>query len=176
MIIENNLKELYELITDRHDSEENAIVVDNYPYGFKRTKIRYWIETTKQGDRFVSQTLNPKTQEWNNPKKSVYNAVKVMVKEKKTGYIQNIGLYFSTDREEILNFISFIGDYPLSEQQGEQLKVLKALSKAYENITWEIKPKTHKDEVAEMLEEKQQQEVKKDINKMVNHYYKTGEF
>lgn len=44
-----------------HTNEENAITINNYPYGYLRTKIRYWIETDKRkGDRFVSQTLNPK--------------------------------------------------------------------------------------------------------------------
>ena len=42
---------------------ETAIVVNNYPWGFKlKTSQRYWIETTKQGDRFVIQTLNPNPQ------------------------------------------------------------------------------------------------------------------
>ena len=40
------------------DSFDNAIEVDNYPWGFKfKTKRRYWIETTKRGDRLCFQTL-----------------------------------------------------------------------------------------------------------------------
>jgi len=63
-----------------YDSESNAYLVDDYPYGFRlRTKIRYWVESVKgKGDRFCSQTLNPKTGRWNKPKKSTYAAVMAM--------------------------------------------------------------------------------------------------
>lgn len=58
-----------------NDSIDSAYVVDDYPYGFRqRTKIRYWLESvTKKGDRFCYQTLNPKTDKWNKPKKSTYS-------------------------------------------------------------------------------------------------------
>ena len=58
------------------DSFENAVEVDNYPWGYKfKTKRRYWIETTKRGDRVCYQTLNPKTDKWCAVKKSIYSAV-----------------------------------------------------------------------------------------------------
>ena len=57
-----------------HTSESTAYVVDDYPYGRDRTQIRFWLEDGgKKGWRFVSQTLNPKTQRWNKPKKSTYS-------------------------------------------------------------------------------------------------------
>lgn len=63
-----------------HISPETAYVVEDYPWGFRlRTKIRYWIETKKDfGDRFVSQTVNPKTGRWCSPKKSTYSKVEVL--------------------------------------------------------------------------------------------------
>lgn len=63
-----------------HTSEDTAYLVDDYPYGRRvRTQIRYWIETNaKHGDRFCSQTLNPKTGRWNKPKKSTYTGVGIM--------------------------------------------------------------------------------------------------
>lgn len=63
-----------------HTSEDTAYLVDDYPYGYTlRTQIRYWIETKKNfGQRFVSQTLNPKTGKWNKPKASTYHAVLVL--------------------------------------------------------------------------------------------------
>lgn len=125
-----------ETIKDKHTNEQTALIVDNYPYGFRlKTKIRYWVETTKRGDRFVSQTLNPKTQEWNKPKKSTYCAVMVMAKDEK-GYIRHTSLYWSTDREEILKFEEGIRDIELNELQKEQLKIIKAYSKTYENVTF----------------------------------------
>lgn len=60
-----------------HTSPETAIVVENYPYGFReRTTIRYWQETrAEHGVRFVSQTLNPRTGRWNKPRADVYRFV-----------------------------------------------------------------------------------------------------
>ena len=63
-----------------HESPETAYVVEDYPYGFRlRTKIRYWVETTNRGQRGVIQTLNPKTGRWNNPKKTTYSPILIMV-------------------------------------------------------------------------------------------------
>ena len=54
-------------------TQEAPYLVEDYPYGFRlQTQIRYWIETTKYGQRFMSQTLNPKTNHWNHPKASTY--------------------------------------------------------------------------------------------------------
>ena len=57
-----------------HNDPESAYVVEDYPYGFRlRTTIRYWVETKKgHGQRFVSQTMNPKKtyEHWNKPKAS----------------------------------------------------------------------------------------------------------
>ena len=63
-----------------HNSQETAYVVDDYPWGFRlRTKIRYWIETKEgYGQRFASQTVNPKTGLWCAPKYSVYSRIMVM--------------------------------------------------------------------------------------------------
>lgn len=167
----NDFKNKYELITDRHDTEENALIIEDYPYGFRlRTKIRYWIETTKNGDRFISQTLNPKTNKWNNPKKSTYNAIKVLIKEKETGYIKSRGLYPTTDRTAILNFLDFIKGYELSKEQQEQIRILKAYSKVYENVHFEIKERTD-DAVLNLLEDKQQQEIQKQIKQEVKIEY-----
>lgn len=193
-------KDKYELITDRHNTEETALIINNYPYGFRlRTNIKYWIETTNKGDRFISMTLNPKTNLWNKPKKSIYNAVMVLAREKETGYIRNIGLYPTTDRNEILRFLDFIGDYDLSKEQQEQIRIIKAYSKTYENVSFEIETKKYRnkktgeiveqislmdmndyeeldDELTKMLKEKQQQEVKENINKSIAYHYHKQDF
>lgn len=75
-----------------HNSADTAYVVADYPYGFKlRTQIRYWLDTNKNGTRFVSQTLNPKTGAWNKPKASTYCSLGVMVRNEATGYIGWVG-------------------------------------------------------------------------------------
>ncbi len=59
-----------------HTSQDNAYLVDDYPYGFRlRCCIRYWIEyKPRKGFRFVSQTSNPKKPGlvWNKPKAGTY--------------------------------------------------------------------------------------------------------
>lgn len=125
-------------ILSGHTNEENAFVVEDYPYGFRlRTKIRYWIESTKRrGDRFCSQTLNPKTGRWNKPKKDTYSAVLVMV-QKDNGYIGRKGLSYSTDEKAYKDFIEFCKDFEFNELQKNELKVVKAYIKAYEGVTFE---------------------------------------
>lgn len=128
-------------------TKENPVVVDNYPYGFKRTQIRYWVESVKKkGDRFCSQTLNPKTQIWNNPKKSTYNAVSVVYKNEK-GYITYYGYNRSTDEESYNKFIDFIGDLKLNEIQKEELKILRAYIKTYKNVSYETRKKQFRHKV-----------------------------
>lgn len=173
---EQDFRNKNELITEKHDTEETALNVQNYPYGFRlKTTIRYYIETTKRGDRFVSQTLNPKTNEWNTPKKSTYSAVEVLIKEKETGYIRTRGLNFTTDRTEILNFLDFIKDYELNKEQQEQIRILKAYCKVYENVSYTFRTRTD-DEEKEKEEDQKQEEIKKQLNKAVGYYYKTEEF
>ena len=55
-----------------HTSAETAYVVNDYPYGSARCRIRYWLETNKKGTRLVSQTEHPRTKRWNAPKPSTY--------------------------------------------------------------------------------------------------------
>ena len=154
-------------------TEENPVVVENYPYGFKRTQIRYWVESVKKkGDRFVSQTLNPKTNQWNKPKKSTYQAVIVVYRNEKD-YITYNGLYGGTDAEEYKAFIKFKGDLSLNELQEEQLKVIRAYIKAYENVEFKCVESTHwTDEQHEEFNKKQEKE-KKIINKSVGYHYST---
>ncbi len=65
-------------ILKEQPTEEKPYIVESYPYGFKRTQKRYWIETTKNGQRVASQTLNPKTNQWNKPKRSTYDNIKLL--------------------------------------------------------------------------------------------------
>lgn len=56
-----------------HTSQETAFLVEDYPYGRLRCKIRYWLERKEtKGFRFVSQTENPKNGRWNAPKMGTY--------------------------------------------------------------------------------------------------------
>ena len=137
------LKMEYELLNG-HNTQENAYIVESYPYGFKRTQKKHWIETTKRGDRLVTQTLNPKSNEWNKPKKSTYDCVKVLVKDLSNDHITTRGLYFSEDRESILKFDKLTESYDFSDKQKEQIRILEAYSKAYENVEVTFKARQYK--------------------------------
>ena len=107
-------------------TESNPLVINNYPYGFKlRTQIRYWIETTpKKGDRFCSQTLNPKTNRWNAPKKSTYSCIGVMV-EKENGHIGWAAVSIYDYGQKTVDFIEKVGKNNLNP---DQLKMYNQLT------------------------------------------------
>ncbi|MFI5296628.1 MAG: hypothetical protein ACHREM_00905 [Polyangiales bacterium] len=57
-----------------HVSMATALLVDDYPYGNQRCRIRYWLEhRPKFGYRLVSQTEHPRTKRWNKPRTSGYS-------------------------------------------------------------------------------------------------------
>ncbi len=185
-----------------YTNEQNAVIVDNYPYGSFRTLIKFWIETTNKGDRFVSQTLNPKTQRWNNPKKSTYMAVMVMYKNLLNSHVSYFGLYFTTVREEILKFEESTKGFIFSEAQQKQLRLIKAYSKAYESVEYVTRTRKFKNkktgEIKEVLscfeldqyievdeegneinkeqEELQQEQTKKNISNSVKYHYIKQDF
>ena len=85
--------------------EENPILVNNYPWGFKlKTQKRYWIEETKRGERFCTQTKNPKTGHWCTPKKSTYSEVTILC-ENKDGHISYVSIGKWDSIESIDNFL-----------------------------------------------------------------------
>ncbi len=105
-----------------HTNFDTAYEVDDYPYGFRlRTKIRYWVEGNKNGDRFVSCTLNPKNGKWNKPKADTYKTAGVLFIEETTGHVKYacINPYHSVEQYE-----AFIAEYELTEGQKKYLAVL----------------------------------------------------
>lgn len=141
--------EKYELIKERHTNEDTALTVEDYPYGFRlRTKIRYWLETTKNGVRFVSQTLNPKTNLWNTPKKSTYCELGFMVYEKTTHYVSWIGFgIMYSDEEEFNDFMEFIKDVELSDYEKNKIKEFKAVIETRKFIKVSVRTRKHKNRI-----------------------------
>jgi hypothetical protein len=139
-----------ETILVGHTDEATAYVVDDYPYGFRlRTKIRYWIETTKHGDRFVSQTLNPKVahEHWNKPKKSTYSLVGCMFLDEE-GHVTWTGLSNYSDEEAILAFSETVEGH-LTEAQRAQLARLVAIRHTMRDVTYTVRERgTDEEEVA----------------------------
>ena len=116
-----------------NENEETAYTVNDYPYGFRlRTQIRYWIETTKQGQRVVSQTLNPKTGLWNKPKKSTYTDIRVLVLAE-NGHVENSGFSITySDEKEMNEFFKKLGE--LTDYESNQLKRFRAIHETRKHI------------------------------------------
>ena len=124
-----------------HTSPETAYVVDDYPYGFRlRCKIRYWIETNKNGQRVVSQTTNPKKpgEVWNKPKASTYSKLRVLFLDE-NGHVQNNGLHFWADTQKIAAFEADYGEALTSDRDKNVLAFLKMLAKKQDEMQEAIK-------------------------------------
>jgi hypothetical protein len=123
-----------------HTDAESAYMVDDYPYGFRlRTQIRYWIETTKHGQRFVSQTLNPKTGAWNKPKAGTYDVIKVMVRNEENGHIEHVRLDWNDNEEKIAAF-EVEHAAALDDRARSAIKQIRAHNRAMSKLTWTIEP------------------------------------
>lgn len=125
-------------------TEINPLAVKNYPYGFRlRTTIYYWIETTpKKGDRFCSQTIDPRDGRRNKPKKSTYYSLGVMTR-KENGHIGWIVASIYTERAKLDQFIEAIGG--VEKLNPEQRKMYNSLIGIYEVKVDEFTGKKKKD-------------------------------
>lgn len=187
--MENGLNKTDKMeLLKNYTNEQNALIVENYPYGYLRTSIKYWIETNKKGDRFISCTLNPKTNKWNNPKKSVYYSVAVMIKED-NGYISYLNLYPTTDKEDINNFLEKTKGFEFNKEQINQLNILRAYSKVYEKVKYEVVTKKfrnketgeiteiinpleiNKYEIINPVNEEEQKQIQQEIKNQVHKEY-----
>ena len=112
-----------------HVSPETAYVVDDYPYGFRlRTSIRYWVETKKgRGQRFVSQTLNPKTGDWNKPKSSTYYTAVVIGLDEKNHV--TLAALHPADLYDEVKVKAFTDAYELDERTKKEIEVGVQFSK-----------------------------------------------
>lgn len=124
-------------ILEEQPTQEKPFIVDNYPYGYtQRTKIRYWVETTKNGQRFVSQTLNPKTGAWNKPKKSTYSNI-ILIGLDEQEHVTHTGLtMYSLDEAQRFKekYENFLSDY----QRKELTNIVKMLE-VYDKVEYTIK-------------------------------------
>jgi hypothetical protein len=123
-----------------HTSEATAYLVDDYPYGFTtRTQIRYWLEEKpKKGWRFVSQTLNPKTNRWNKPKASTYSdwGGAMYLDEKSHVHWDGIGPY--SDDAKILDFMRTFPEAKTSLRQIVPAKLRYLHGRISGQIVWKI--------------------------------------
>jgi hypothetical protein len=129
-----------------HTSFETGIEIDGYPYGSLRTKIRYWIETnTRHGDRFVSCTLNPKTNRWNKPHAGTYSAVILMTEltedkpetSQRKGFISHVHLDFNDTVEEFKTFLNF-GQFNFNPEQQKKIHAIQRYMKIMEHVEFTV--------------------------------------
>lgn len=90
-----------------HTSPETAYLVADYPYGFKaRCRIRYWLEAhPTKGFRFFSQTENPKTLRWNNPKPSTYVKLAAVMHTDEVGHVTWSAVTEYTEAADVVKFL-----------------------------------------------------------------------
>lgn len=129
-------------ILKKQPTEQDPYTVDNYPYGYTlRTQIKYWIETTKNGQRFVSQTLNPKSNLWNNPKKSTYSQI-ILIGLNEENHITYTGLsmYSSEEAQRFKEkYESYLSDY----QKTELINIIKLLE-VYDKVEYTVKARKYR--------------------------------
>lgn len=124
-----------------HASEATAYVVDDYPYGFKaRTSIRYWLEfAPKKGWRFVSQTMNPKTQRWNAAKKSTYVEWAGAMYMDNQGHVTWTGVGQYTNTKDTVEFVNSFPNADFSVLRIIAKKKVLYLSKMVSGeIAWQV--------------------------------------
>jgi hypothetical protein len=122
-----------------HTDEATAYVVEDYPYGFRlRCQKRYWIETTKKGDRLCTQTTDPKRSylHWNKAKKSTYVEVGCMFLND-DDHVTWAALNMWAKPEAIQGFVDIVADH-LSDAQKSQIAVIKGYNRAFEDVTWTV--------------------------------------
>lgn len=122
----------------KHTSQENAYIVENYPWGFRlKTTIRYWVETKNRkncGQRFGRQTINPKTGIWCAPKYSTYSPIIVMYLN------EDEHIKFCTSNnycdDEMLNKFKEDHWLNLDDYQKNALKKLIAYNEFMKKVSW----------------------------------------
>ena len=156
-----------------HKNFDSAFEVDGYPWGFRlKTKVRYWIETTNKGDRFVKCTLNPKTNKWCKEKKSTYKAVMVMTKEVKDQktFISYISISRGwSNAVDVAKFEHQVNKDLLSKEQLNRSALVKRLMRLtakskFVNSTAGVKS-------SKQLRQRKQDEINTKLAKYTNYVY-----
>ena len=123
---------------DAYTSFETARIIPDYPYGNRRTTMKAWIEyRPKYGYRYVTCTLNPKTQRWNKPKAGTYTALAVLTWDPKTGHIRPDGIGYHARIERIDAYETEHG-HILNDTQRDAIKWLRSARHAESQVTWRI--------------------------------------
>lgn len=172
------MKEQKKTYLYNHTSPETAYTVADYPWGFRlRTTIRYWIETKcakNGGQRFASQTINPKTGMWCAPKYSTYSPLLIMfLDEKNHVHYECLRMH---DSDQNIEEFRQLHTSNLSDYQKEALKQIMAYAKVMKNVTFKFcqTPVSLFDDSPESMEKKsllikEAEEIEKNNARVVKH-------
>lgn len=154
------------------DAADNAVTVENYPWGYKlKTKRKYWIETTKRGDRLCYQTLNPKTDKWCAVKKSTYAGIKVLY-ENEDGHIKTYTLDPVWDSKEWLaEFQEIVDVAKLTDAQRAKICEMKTIHHVRKMVDVQIVNTTMMDKEEIAKKDAEQEEITKKLTNYANHVY-----
>lgn len=90
-----------------YDETSTEAKTDEYPYGFLRCSAKWWIEDKgKKGQRVIFQTVNPKTNRVNAPKKATYNLVSIIYRNPENNHFEVAGVSQYASSEEIEKFLN----------------------------------------------------------------------
>jgi hypothetical protein len=94
-----------------HNSLETAYLIEDYPYGRLRCRMKAWLEYREgKGFRYCTQTENPKNLRWNAIKHSTYMLVACnMYINSDNGHCEWEGVSEYTDHDKALQFVK---DFP----------------------------------------------------------------
>lgn len=152
---------------------DTAIEVNNYPWGFRlKTKVRYWIESNNKGDRFIKQTLNPKTNKWCNPKKSTYSNVMVMTNKEEDNktFISYEQISNFSDIKEVSLFENTHKNH-LTDRQQKQICKLKSFHAVMEDVKIEFVNTTSMTKQEQEKHDKEQDKINNYLNNRANSLY-----
>jgi len=155
-----------------HNSFDSGYVVTNYPWGFRlKTSRRYWIETTKHGDRFCYATLNPKTAKWCKPKKSTYDAVMVMYLTEDQ-HVSRFSVSAGwSDFKDIKEFEQKADLQKLSKEQLRQICYCKSVKQVHSKLSYSFENTTQLSQEEREKRDDKEKEINKKINKYGNYVY-----
>ena len=159
-------------ILNPQPNRENPHIIENYPYGFLKTKMRYFAETNKKGQRIITQTLNPKTNLWNKEKLGNYYPIVMIYKDLSNNHIE----YFSIDAYDYLYTIEplILSSFDfMSNEQKEQLKYVVSIlyTNCFLNVT--IGEYTTETEEETKLREEKHKKNKEDIKHLFYNVFAT---
>ena len=154
------------------DSFTNAVEVDNYPWGYRlKTKRRYWVETTKRGDRVCYRTLNPKTDNWCAVKRSTYDAVLLLYFDE-NNHVKSYGISLGwSDASAVHRFEKTVDVEKLSDDQRKKICEAKTINHVNSKIKVSFSNVSSMSDEEKKAKDKEQEEIQAKINLYANHVY-----